>query len=428
MPRVWHDTRSIWLFSLAAAVFVLLCLGISGLIDQQQRQVLDATRRMQEQTVPQIVRLQRLGRNLEQMRHAGEQVLGSATATDRQNTLLLLNLVSHHPSLLSHPQAAPLAEQVARFLTEADVALAQDPAAMASWRQRWQPLARQLSQLADEVMTEAAHLMSDDLDNLSDVVSKARVQLLGSMLLVGGFSLALLASLHRQIFQPLAQIHRVLLALNAQAPVPDLPPSKVMELRSVASAITALHRAMRDNESVRQQLEFQAHHDALTELPNRRHFMAQAQLESRRLLGRQERAIVGMADLDFFKRVNDEHSHATGDDVLRQCAHLLRSALRANDLVCRYGGEEFAFLLPEAGPEQGQALAERLRQSLASHAFALKSGDTLPPMTVSVGLAVLGPEGLEKALAEADQALYLAKRGGRNQVVLHWHQPLPASA
>lgn len=425
MSRPRRNTRSIWFFSLAAALFVLLYLGTSWLIDHQQQQVLAATQRMQERTVPEIVRLQRLGRNLEQMRHAGEQVLALAPASQRQSTLLLLNLVSHHPSLQAHPQAAPLAEQVFHFLTEADAALSRDPSSVADWRQRWQPLARQLSQLADEVMTQAAHLMSEDLDRLSKVVSRARLQLLLSMLLVGGFSLALLASLHRQILQPLRQIHQVLLALNQHGRVPELPQSRVMEVRSVESAITALQQAMRENESVRQQLEFQAHHDALTELPNRRFFMDQAQRLTQSLQASGGVAVVGMADLDFFKRVNDEHSHAAGDDVLRQCAHILRAALRADDLVCRYGGEEFAFLLPHASPELGQALAERLRHNLAAHVFSLGGGAVLPPMTVSVGLAPLGPDGLEKALAEADQALYQAKKGGRNQVVLH---PAPASA
>jgi len=123
-----------------------------------------------------------------------------------------------------------------------------------------------------------------------------------------------------------------------------------------------------------------------------------------------------LADIDHFKAVNDSHGHEAGDNVLRDFAARLLTGLRALDLAARYGGEEFVVVMPGAGLAEARIAAERLRASVASSGFTLKDG-TAVPVTVSVGVAqAQRGEALDSLLRRADEALYAAKNGGRNQV------------
>ena len=122
-----------------------------------------------------------------------------------------------------------------------------------------------------------------------------------------------------------------------------------------------------------------------------------------------------MIDIDHFKKINDTYGHQAGDFVLRELARLLKSQLRARDIIARYGGEEFAILLPGVTFSQAIRVAERLRRTVEKHLF--KYGDREIPVTVSIGVAPMR-EGLDETslVEKADKALYLAKRSGRNQV------------
>ncbi|MBV5291072.1 MAG: diguanylate cyclase [Curvibacter lanceolatus] len=418
MPAAHRDFRSIWFFSLLAGLFMVVLLGAAWLIDQQQQQVQQATQNLQQRMGPEVLRLQRLGRNLLQIHHEGDRLLLTDSKGERREALLLVTLVSQHPSLQQDPRVAQQAERATQLLGEAAADLARSTQGRAAWRARWEPLAAELMHTADDLMSQAAYLPGTDLAALTQVARQARYQLLATMVLAGLFSLVFLWLLHRRVLQPLLGVHQALLKLQAGQALPMLPRSAVREVVVLGEALNTLAATMTENELVRHQLEFQAHHDSLTGLPNRRHFMAQAYELLHRLRREHRPALVGMADLDFFKRVNDEHSHAAGDEVLRQCGRLLREALRTQDLICRFGGEEFAFVLVGCDVRAGLALAERLRHTLERHQFILPDGKVLPGMTVSIGLAPMGVDGLEKALGEADKALYRAKGEGRNRVVL----------
>ncbi|SFF72956.1 diguanylate cyclase (GGDEF) domain-containing protein [Actinoplanes philippinensis] len=165
--------------------------------------------------------------------------------------------------------------------------------------------------------------------------------------------------------------------------------------------VAALQHA--NQELLRKSLE-----DPLTGLGNRRHL---DQLMAGGLAGH---AIL-LVDVDHFKRVNDEHSHLVGDGVLRLLAGLLRSACRGDDVVVRFGGEEFAVLLSGSDLDNAVTTAERLRAEVAAHDWAaVAPGLTV---TVSIGLA-LGDESTDPGvvLARADERLYAAKRAGRDRV------------
>ncbi|MBF1165661.1 MAG: GGDEF domain-containing protein, partial [Dechloromonas agitata] len=164
-------------------------------------------------------------------------------------------------------------------------------------------------------------------------------------------------------------------------------------------------------------LEALANKDGLTGLMNRRHFMQAAEMEQQRAQRYRRPVTVAMADLDSFKKLNDTYGHAAGDAVLRAFAEQVRETLRQSDLVCRYGGEEFAFLFPEIGPAETARLAERLRLACAGHDVPLADGRRIRA-TVSIGLADASECPIESALRQADEALYEAKRQGRNRVVI----------
>ncbi len=125
---------------------------------------------------------------------------------------------------------------------------------------------------------------------------------------------------------------------------------------------------------------------------------------------------VVMCDIDHFKRVNDNHGHATGDQVIKAMAHLLKQRLRKSDVIGRYGGEEFAAILPECDEGQAMAIMDDIRQRFAAMAFVSDSGEF--QVTMSAGVAS-NRQGAESLLVVADQALYQAKNGGRNQIRLY---------
>jgi diguanylate cyclase (GGDEF)-like protein len=156
--------------------------------------------------------------------------------------------------------------------------------------------------------------------------------------------------------------------------------------------------------------------DALTGLPNRRYFDEIIAIERPRRRSSDSLGVL-MIDIDHFKRLNDMHGHSTGDRVLRAVAGAIASQVRADDTPARYGGEEFAVLLRRASAEQATEVGERIR--LAVRRLNPGSMGVEAAVTVSVGMAVASPGDLDaSALVErADQALYRAKRLGRDRVV-----------
>jgi two-component system, cell cycle response regulator len=159
--------------------------------------------------------------------------------------------------------------------------------------------------------------------------------------------------------------------------------------------------------------------DALTGLFNRRYMESHLGTLIEQAIGRGKPLSALVLDIDYFKSVNDTHGHDAGDDVLREFALRIRRSIRGIDLACRYGGEEFVVIMPETDMAVASMVAERLRRRIAADPFAIQQGSRNVAVTISIGIADLRGKDDNSAaiLKRADQALYRAKRDGRNRVV-----------
>lgn len=160
-------------------------------------------------------------------------------------------------------------------------------------------------------------------------------------------------------------------------------------------------------------------YDHLTGLANRFHFASVFETEIRRTRNYQQPLSLLFFDLDRFKEVNDTWGHFAGDSVLRSVAQVVRRCTRSSHLVARYGGDEFVVLLPSTNKEQACQYAENLRQRIAETEFRVEGRDEPARLTISGGLAMFPGDGLSTTdlVRAADDALYEAKKGGRNRIV-----------
>ncbi|MFZ9887298.1 MAG: GGDEF domain-containing protein [Myxococcota bacterium] len=168
--------------------------------------------------------------------------------------------------------------------------------------------------------------------------------------------------------------------------------------------------------------------DGLTGLYSKKYLMEALNTELAFAVRHKKSVVLALIDADHFKRINDTWGHLAGDHVLQQLAQIMQSCVRRDDVLGRYGGEEFAVVMREIPLENGVVLAERIRQRVEQTEF-MWQGERLP-VTVSLGLAT-GPHGAtstpEGLLAEADRLLYESKRAGRNRVTVQGPQGLPTS-
>jgi diguanylate cyclase (GGDEF)-like protein len=174
-----------------------------------------------------------------------------------------------------------------------------------------------------------------------------------------------------------------------------------------------------DNSMLHQRIRDMAHTDGLTGLLNHRTFMEKIEEEFRRLDRENQDFSLLLLDIDYFKKVNDEHGHPVGDAALKSVAGVIREMARSIDFVARYGGEEFAVGMVGANSEGAKTTAERIRKAVEHRAIA--AGTVTLRCTLSIGVASYsqGCEKKETLIAQADQALYHAKRSGRNRVCLY---------
>lgn len=204
---------------------------------------------------------------------------------------------------------------------------------------------------------------------------------------------------------------------NADLLAPDLVQFGSVLLFGVFAVLATLGVVWIEIERLRADLAQLAMIDPLTAILNRRAFMLEYEREVSRCMRENTGLALAIFDIDHFKNVNDTYGHLVGDQVLRRIADTLRASLRVHDVLGRYGGEEFALLMPGADTAAALAGTERVRLAVCER--PIEAGPLSIPVTISAGVASYGVNGAdwESLLRSADGALYEAKRAGRNRVV-----------
>jgi diguanylate cyclase (GGDEF)-like protein len=160
--------------------------------------------------------------------------------------------------------------------------------------------------------------------------------------------------------------------------------------------------------------------DGLTRLHNHRYFQDFLNFEIHRSHRNQETFALIFADLDYFKQYNDSNGHLEGDNLLRQMAEILQKTIRRSDMIARYGGEEFVIILPSTSKKNACLVGEKIRRAVESYPFEGRKFQPGGKVTISVGIAGFPEDGEDRAalIQSADEAMYRAKRGGRNRVIM----------
>jgi diguanylate cyclase (GGDEF)-like protein len=194
-------------------------------------------------------------------------------------------------------------------------------------------------------------------------------------------------------------------------------PVDALELQARVNVHYTLARTIRELEESRRQLAALAATDPLTGLKNRRAFFERCREAVALAVRLRSDVSVLLLDVDHFKRINDEHGHPAGDQALIRLARLFERALRGDDAVARFGGEEFAVLLPQTNRLAAAVIAERMRKAVQED--GIETGGQRLSLTVSIGVASYSAEAvetIEELLEIADKRVYLAKKLGRNRI------------
>jgi diguanylate cyclase (GGDEF)-like protein len=175
-----------------------------------------------------------------------------------------------------------------------------------------------------------------------------------------------------------------------------------------------------ENSQLYELARHKSHTDPVTNIWNHGFFQSQLLEEISKANKDKTNLCLIILDIDNFKKLNDQFGHQTGDLILKELAEVLNDSSRETDFVCRYGGEEFALILPCTNQEQCVAMAERIRKNIDEHSFSATDSNKPVHVTVSVGLAIYPKNARTKEdfIGKADKAMYMAKFGGKNQVVI----------
>ncbi len=210
-----------------------------------------------------------------------------------------------------------------------------------------------------------------------------------------------------------SRMHQLQAEENLRKAMDDLEVKVTERTSELKNVNDRLMQEVAEHAKAREALAEAARTDPLTRLLNRRAMAEQMQYQAARVARHKTPFCLLLGDIDFFKEINDRFGHATGDTVLQEVTGLFTSVVRREDLICRWGGEEFLFLLPDTDLEGGRILAEKIRTFLTGKVFAPEKIS----VTISMGISVFHPgQDLDACIRMADDAMYRAKKAGRNRI------------
>jgi diguanylate cyclase (GGDEF)-like protein len=278
-------------------------------------------------------------------------------------------------------------------------------------------LADQVEALLEQNVGAAQQMAVEDASAVMDVIRYSGVEILASGVAALVLGIGIVMMVARGVIRPIERAAAIATQISAGSFTGQI----IVNGRDEPAMLLRTLSAMRDSISAQQaeltrqniELDKLASIDALTGLFNRRKATEFAK-EQFGLLDRYGGQISSIIlDVDFFKKVNDTYGHEKGDEVLTHVAAVLRATTRETDVVARWGGEEFVIVLPNTPLEGAASLAEKCRQAIETHLFP-----EIGHQTASFGVAERGDkEAFLAMIKRADEALYLAKKGGRNQVI-----------
>lgn len=293
---------------------------------------------------------------------------------------------------------------------------------------------RQARMAMDPVYDVSAEFHSGAMRDLEErlrfahtVADWTYLAIIGAILIGMGVLIATALAVSRSILQPLMKLHGAAQKLGRK----DF--SHRVKLRNTRDELGQLGKAFNiasiSLERLYAELERRSTYDGLTGVLNRATFDARLSAECRSADRHRRPLSLLMVDIDFFKRVNDNHGHQTGDQVLQIVARLLNESIRPGDVVARFGGEEFVIIFPETGEDIAMGMAERPRRTIGDHSFNCPRGEGIG-ITVSIGCASKWTNTVtcEELVKAADAALYQAKNAGRNRVMSASDLPSPLGA
>ena len=252
LQRGYYASRA---FALLAAIFLVIFGTAVVLLALDQQRVIDANNRLQEQTVPEIIRYQRLARNLEQLRQEGERIFAVNSHASRQQSMFVVTLIASHPSILEHPSAAKLTRETEQFLSEVVRQSVRDDNRPADFYDEWQRLAARLGTQVDDVSIQGVDLVTSDLNVATEAMRLARYKLIAVLVLFGLFLLAFVVLVRRHLIRPLQAIDRALSSLSVVQPAPEFLPTAMREIQAVEEAIREQHALLIQNDQARHVLE-----------------------------------------------------------------------------------------------------------------------------------------------------------------------------
>jgi diguanylate cyclase (GGDEF)-like protein len=258
--------------------------------------------------------------------------------------------------------------------------------------------------------------LTDGSERTVVLINRMRFGLLLAVVATLTCSLLFAVILLRGILSPVRALTQATMKLRAGDLVTPVKVKGVTELSQLGEVFDEMREQLRD---LLEQLTELASTDELTGLPNRREVNRRLREEARRARRYGQSLSIAILDLDHFKRVNDTFGHPFGDRVLRDVAELGRRLCRDTDLMGRFGGEEFIFILPLTSRSNAVLIMERIREAISSTEVCDPVAGYRVRMTASIGIANIPKDAddEESLLIRADEALYLAKSGGRNRVV-----------